>query len=464
MLKIHLRVGETNLNFNFYMKRSTLILMMAFLVFGCQKEDNEIDPQPGSTTAVLAPVTAYKDVLAAEFSRKLALSLQDEGVRNFIKQKVTARFDGDFDILFAEAQGNPVAMTSGRKSGSTSFGNIIMSTAPGPATETNAGIEKGFLEKLLAANPLLQISMPVLPAISADEWNQETYIPLVVFMPSTFDEKNTTHLTAYDEQGNAILLDITTPPSQPILVVSQNERLLAVPKTGTANARVAMATSCLSTAEPYYEDTNNLYYFTEDAYCNEYILDGGGGSGGGSTGGGTASCDRDLNPGKDILYRAKFKTIDGFRDAEHYLDGNPEIYCLVTIGAKDPNAFNTLRKTIASPDRSKWKDCGVFTCKPEWFYINSEVVTWDKAEMGNRIKYTWIEEDDSNDTYEYTIGLSTSFKDETTGNTTTVNGQSKVTLKAEDKNMGESYVEYCDNTDSPGYEYDTGFLTFNIIQ
>ncbi len=436
------------------------------VVFGCQTEDQNISPQVDTLTPVLAPIVDRKDELAADFSKRLAMTLKDEGVRHFIKKKVTAQFDGDYDVLFAEAKGNTVTLSSARQSASTTFGDILVSSTPLDTKVENATTGNAFLEELLAQNPLLQIAMPELPNASADNWNHETYTPLVVFVPSTFDEKNTTHLTAYDSEGNDTLLNITTPPNKSIIVVSQNERLLAVAKKDTKNLRLEMTNSCLATAEPYYEDPYYTYYYTSDAYCTEYIMDdGGGGSGGGGTGSGTTSyCDRDTKSGKDYLYRVKFKTIDGFRDAEHYLDGNPEIYCLITIGAKESNAFNTLRKSISSPDRSKWKDCGVFTCSPEWFYINSEVVTWDKAEMGNRMKYTWIEEDDSNDTYEYTIGLSTSFKDEGTGATTTVNGQTKVTLKGEDKNLGESYVEYCDNTDSPGYEYSTAFLYFNVKQ
>ncbi len=105
------------------------------------------------------------------------------------------------------------------------------------------------------------------------------------------------------------------------MVISQNERLVKVPKN--SNARIAVEEPCLQEATPYFSDGTNDYYFYTDSFC------GGGGIGGipgGGSGGGTIGCDRDSNTKSDHVNQIKFESMDAFDYAEPWIDGTPELY------------------------------------------------------------------------------------------------------------------------------------------
>lgn len=386
------------------------------------------------------------------FAQNLASAMQHQEVRTFIKDNALMRFDGDYDILYAKVKNETIQ--PGINMRSSTFEELIFGK-----NSTNTRIANELLN-----DPLLQISMPELPEASAEDWDIENYTPTIIIRPRGLDLKEVTHLPAIDGEGNNIQFDITKYPTKPIIVIGHNERVIAVPKndkaTNTNNNRTdSIEEPCMASIDPYFEDQNNTYYLKEDYYSS---CDGGGGYAGGGTGtggSGSSSCDRDVKNKYDYVSRLKFKDIDGFRDAEHYVDGNPEVYCITILGANNPSGFTDQRKYISSPDRSKWKDCGVFTCNPEWFYANQEIFNWDKSDFGTIVRYDWFEEDDSGVKLTYSISHTTEFEDGTK-----VTGSVTIVIDQEDANLGSSFVRYCDNTDSYGEDYDTGRLIFHVNQ
>jgi hypothetical protein len=422
---------------------SLLMLAGAFWLSSCDNQQEAI-PEPIAENVIHPKL----DDPLYMFAQNVASALEQKEVRSFIKDNALKRFDGDYDILYAKVKDEVIQSGPGKRS--STFEEAIFGENNSNSRVTNE----------LLNEPLLQISMPELPETSAEEWDVENYKPIVVYRPiGSLD--GVTHLPAIDGEGNSIQFDITKYPTKPIIVVGHNERVIAIPKEGKSDNSnvVSYMAPCPAASEPYFEDQNNIYYLKEDYYSN---CDGGGGyaGGGGGTGGtGSSSCDRDVKNKYDYVSRLKFKDIDAFRDAEKYVDGNPEMFCILILGANTPSGFTDQRKYISSPDRSKWKDCGVFTCSPEWFYANQEVFNWNKTDFGKIVRYDWYEEDAGETKVTYSVSHTTTFDDGTK-----VTGTVEFLINPEDTNLGSSFVNYCDNTDGYGEDYDTGRLIFHVNQ
>jgi hypothetical protein len=102
----------------------------------------------------------------------------------------------------------------------------------------------------------------------------------------------------------------------------------------------------------------------------------------------------------------------------------------------------------------------VFSCKPAWKSINTEIVTWDKSVYGNAMHYFWVEKDPGTTTT-YSTSFSSKF-DNSGGTSSTVTSQLSFTITDGDDLLGESIVAYCDKANNEGYEYSTGRVNFNV--
>jgi hypothetical protein len=202
---------------------------------------------------------------------------------------------------------------------------------------------------------------------------------------------------------------------------------------------------------PILSDETYDYYLKQDAYdClnNEMA--------GGNTPEPADDCDRDGVNRLDHLVRARFATIDVMRQAEHYLDGNPEVFFFVTLASKNPSGFSSLRKSYPSGDRSEWKDCGIFRCDTEWYDKKLPVFNWDRTLFGDLVRYDWFEEDYSKAKIDLTLGLSTKILD------VNVSGGVKITINEKDFFLDQDFVEYCDAADGLGSTYNTGKFLFTV--
>lgn len=436
-------------HFLLFMKKIYLLFALAIGFQACQKDELEV---PESNQAI-EHAEVDPDEAGYQVAKNLALAINDAGVRSFIREQAITTFDGDYDVLLAKAQHDMISTDNARES--KSFGTVLAGNEPNSK-------KKGLnLDKILAENPLLQIAVPELPEASAEGWDTQKHLPIVIYRPPGVDLNKVKSLPAFDNEGNVFEFDITKTPTEPILVVSHNERLTVVPK---GKAGIAGKNSMLSCPDmqAYHQDASFEYYLTSEYYnCDDpYSSDPGDGGGGTTT-----SCDRDKKATKDHVKKLRFASIEYFRKAEHYVDGNPEVYFVVTFGAKESNGFTTLRKYIASKDRSHWKDCGAFSCTPEWYNesrngIPLPVFDWDMGFFGDRVRYDWFEEDFSTTKSEYTAGLTVGFKDSGVN----VSGQGKWTINAKDYILGQDIVNYCDNTDGEGTLYTTGALEWYVNQ
>jgi hypothetical protein len=388
----------TTLSMNF--NKSHCYFLVCFLLFVSCVEDV---PPPVSRT-VDDPV--WKDTSGHDLARRLSILIQENTFREELKSSILKKFDGDY--------------------------NTLWSFSP-------AG-----LENPISDNPLLQIAMPSLSSVTAEDWEPNNHIPVVVYRPPGVDLSQLKTLSSY-ENGIEKDFDITREPDALILVVSHNERVVYSPVNKPLD--ILKGRICLN--GPILSDENNDFYLKEDVNnCfNETYT-------GGATG--STGCDRDQYARHDHVTRVKFANINVFRQAEHYLDGNPEVFFIITLGSKNPSGFTSLRKSFPSKDRSQWKDCGIFSCSTEWHDQALPTFNWDPDTFGNLVRYDWFEEDYSKAKVDLTLGLSTKISD------VAVSGGVKITINEEDYFLDQDFVNYCDKANGSGVTYNTGKLYFTV--
>lgn len=75
------------------------------------------------------------------------------------------------------------------------------------------------LQDLAASYPEYELSVP----IEAENWDEETFSPLVVYLPSTYDEALFTDVKGYDQAGGTHWLPVWTDPVVPVIVLRERE-------------------------------------------------------------------------------------------------------------------------------------------------------------------------------------------------------------------------------------------------
>jgi hypothetical protein len=181
---------------------------LSLCLWSCDKQDKIV--QPSEEITVLTP-TEYNSRLE-DMGKALAISMNEKSVRSFIKEEALKRFDGDYDILYGQIES--------KKINGENFESIL-------ATNTNAGKNAKvdavnnlrLTQKLI---PLLNIAVPV----NIDKWNTDNFSPLVVVLQDDYDDQKTKTLKAFKADGSSIIIDATKAPSEPVIVISENERAL----------------------------------------------------------------------------------------------------------------------------------------------------------------------------------------------------------------------------------------------
>ena len=255
-----------------------------------------------------------------------------------------------------------------------------------------------------------------------NEFDFESNPSLVTFLPEGYDDMTETQLTAYDEDGKEYILSSKVEPEIPVIVVGENERIIAVPKTDNANTR---------SVTPYYETDKYLYYMKIDD--SSLVIEGG--SGGSNT---PKNKKRDSNDLEDYITKAKFKDQGALRHYEAWTNGRPEVRVDV-IFMNDVLPTKTLHYN-GDNNKGWWKGATKT--------LNSQIINWNKEAIGQYITYYWSEEDPGSNV-DKTIAVMASLPN---GTTTTVTK----TIRAgkHDEEIGSSSVNYDDIIPSGGKQYD----------
>jgi len=160
------------------------------------------------------------------FSKLLASKLNDASLRAFIKSEAVSQFDGDYDILLAAVLDKEVNSPTSRAKTLT-FRQALLSSSEPRSNSGRTNSNDDFLDSLIAKYPLLQISIPEVFEGSTEKWDTEEQELLVAYLPEDYDEFSTKVITAFDKEGLNHEVDAINEPSAPVIIISNNERLVA---------------------------------------------------------------------------------------------------------------------------------------------------------------------------------------------------------------------------------------------
>lgn len=86
---------------------------------------------------------------------------------------------------------------------------------------SNMRTSESAIEALSKKYPDLQVSVPV----KAEEWESESYIPKVTFIPLEYQDGITQSVLGYDNNNNIITIDAINEPENAVIVIGPNERI-----------------------------------------------------------------------------------------------------------------------------------------------------------------------------------------------------------------------------------------------
>lgn len=374
-----------------------------------------------------------------QFSQIIAKGMSNPEFRMFLKNEAIKQFDGDFDILLASNYEKRVEDHA--KSDSQTIISFLHNQDL--TNLKSATIDNSFLDSLIIKYPLLQISIPEIFNSSVENWDALNKELLVSFLPKDYNEKTTEYLIAFDSKGKLYKISAREEPKEPVIIVSLNERL-------------NYASSDLKAAgkQVYFKNKHYTYYFPSGdqipvAAANLSQLKSGT----------IATYDRDFKSGSDILFQGRFVSKDAYRQVEGWPAGRPEFTVIIAYVDKSSGSPNAgfLSKVL---DESGWVRRYVFYSDLRTKELNVPILRWYRDRYGLDMKYHWIERDSGGDKQiDFTTTVTTKY-DDNTSSTQTI----KCSFDNNDDDAGEAIVQYEDNTDGDGTEYNTGIMRFWIKQ
>jgi len=156
--------------------------------------------------------------LQLSFGMALSRALKDyPELRTIIKNESLKKFNNDNDVLYQMIKENVVAS------------GFSMHDILSQYFENESKLEQ--IEENL---PLLTIFVPTLPDFSPETWNAETEIPQIAVVL-----KGKSNVSIFDSDGSETLLSPDLIPGFPVLVIKQNERVIAHNSGSYSKNRVA---------------------------------------------------------------------------------------------------------------------------------------------------------------------------------------------------------------------------------
>jgi hypothetical protein len=145
--------------------------------------------------------------------------------RKLIKEEALAKFDGDYDILLRNIVDKPIRVDDAiqlRSGGVNSTVKDLLEICYDSENIFGSNLRSSIsvISELQQKYPNLQIAIPV----NAEDWNEDA-VPLVTFIPLEYKDGITQTFTAYDSNGKPVIIDAIAPPSEPVIVIGQNERI-----------------------------------------------------------------------------------------------------------------------------------------------------------------------------------------------------------------------------------------------
>lgn len=203
-----------------------ILLVCCMSLAACsRKKDPDIQPPSAES-------------LSASFAQALAYALQETDVRLFLKEEALKQSDGDFDVLYALVKDRKLA--DGR-----TFEAVLARYAG-----------KADIAAWTTGRPLLTIFVPELKNFSAASW--EDQVPDVVVDDNHLVKS--AGLTTFSAGKDPYRISAGTAPDFPVVVVKENERMVAKSKTAAGEESFVERQS----QKVVWETATHRYYVVGD--------------------------------------------------------------------------------------------------------------------------------------------------------------------------------------------------------
>ena len=194
---------------NFKITQIVFVVALSFIfIMSCSSTDT---PPNSNNSVDDSTSTEVSDL--EKVAKILAQATSNEDVVNAIKEATDKRFDGDTEALYSDIS------SASLPDGTTLATQMATAYASKLGTQSNGLTTASVLNELQTlstANPKLQIAVRG----NSEDGDLGTNT-LVAFEPESEDA---TQIKAYDSEGNVHLLDASTEPEEPVIVVGLNER------------------------------------------------------------------------------------------------------------------------------------------------------------------------------------------------------------------------------------------------
>mgnify|MGYP006284485223 CR=1 FL=1 len=161
----------------------------------------------------------------SDFAKAVSNALNtNSSFRKIVKDEALLMIDGDYDVLLKRVINKKVTPHTLLKSGNVDY--TVKDLLEDFYSSSNQiklkSASSSIIDELSNKYPYMQIAVPV----HAEDWDEENYIPTVTFLPYEYDDATTKTLTGYDSNGNIVAVDVINEPDQPVIVISENERMI----------------------------------------------------------------------------------------------------------------------------------------------------------------------------------------------------------------------------------------------
>lgn len=164
----------------------------------------------------------------SDFAKAVSNALKtNSSFRKVVKEEALLMIDGDYDVILKKVINKEVAASTTLKSVNVNYTvkDLLEDSYPSSGQLKLKSASTSIIDELSNKYPDMQIAVP----IHAEEWDEENYIPTVTFLPLEYDDATTKTLSGYDSNGNTVAVDVINEPDKPVIVISENERMIIEP-------------------------------------------------------------------------------------------------------------------------------------------------------------------------------------------------------------------------------------------
>ncbi|WKN44083.1 hypothetical protein [Tunicatimonas pelagia] len=420
---------------------------MLLLFQACQEEIAEPEQVTGNATLADPPVLndntlTEQDRKMMLFAQSLAKSLKDAELRSFVKTEANKQFDGEHNILYEFVRDQKI----GKQELSARLADNIVVANSNLTARTNARI---LFNEGMQDIPLLNIGVP----LHSEEWDTESFIPLVAVLTSDFSEQNSKWIRAYNNGGELTYVDAKNEPTVPVVVVRLNERLeITTSKKGQLHYQARYAS--ISDHSPDYVKARINQRYEDQCRCED---DGGSGGGGSGSGGSSSGCSRN---GMETIKGIEYANIASMRSAESWSQEDHELRFVIYEFIEDGTGEEIADKGRAVKRGDlQYKPFPLFhRWRTSYASVGLGMFRWDKNTHPDKVIWQFYERDFSGEktTEENTIEI----EDKNSGIKTKTTTKIVREFEENDFDLGRQVVSYCDAT--PKSYHDIGYIVASI--